>query len=95
MGRAARYALSVVTLLVAGMRVLSELGVSIALLLGAAGAPRAGRGGPVVADCGGGQAQSRQGETAAYNPRRDQTRIEQGEMAERLKAHAWNACIGE
>lgn len=36
-GRAARYALSVVTLLVAGMLVLNELGVSIAPILGAAG----------------------------------------------------------
>jgi small conductance mechanosensitive channel len=36
-GRAVRYALSVVTLLVAGMLVLNELGVSIAPILGAAG----------------------------------------------------------
>jgi moderate conductance mechanosensitive channel len=36
-GRAARYALSVVTLLVAGMLVLNELGISIAPILGAAG----------------------------------------------------------
>ncbi len=36
-GRAARYALSVVTLLVAGMLVLNEVGVSIAPILGAAG----------------------------------------------------------
>lgn len=37
MGRAIPYALSVVKLLVAGMRVLNELGVSIAPILGAAG----------------------------------------------------------
>ncbi len=36
-GRAVRYALSVVTLLVAGMLVLNEVGVSIAPILGAAG----------------------------------------------------------
>lgn len=36
-GRAARYALSVVSLLVAGMLVLNEVGVSIAPILGAAG----------------------------------------------------------
>jgi small conductance mechanosensitive channel len=36
-GRAARYALSVITLLVAGMLALNELGVSIAPILGAAG----------------------------------------------------------
>ncbi|MCA3220458.1 MAG: mechanosensitive ion channel family protein [Burkholderiales bacterium] len=36
-GRAARYALSVVALLVAGMLVLNEVGVSIAPILGAAG----------------------------------------------------------
>ncbi len=36
-GRAARYALSVITLLVAGMLVLNELGISIAPILGAAG----------------------------------------------------------
>jgi small conductance mechanosensitive channel len=60
-GRTARYALAVVSLLVAGMRVLSELGVSIAPIVSAAGAPRAGRGGSVVASCGGGQARGQAG----------------------------------
>jgi hypothetical protein len=83
-------------LLVAGMRVLNELGVSIAPIVGAAGAPRAGRGGSVDAGSGGGARRGgRQGETAAYNSRFNRTSSEQGEMAERLKAHAWNACIGE